>query len=101
MGSGAVTIEEEELSRLLLFIYGGSNAKWDRTEYLAIAEFFSLIADKTVKGKIGEGCCGRIRAIAVLGGFEANQLQKMLLSPNMEHRITHGKQQRLEVLRGL
>jgi len=98
--SGAVTMEEEELSRLFLFIYGGSNAKWDQTEFLAVAEFMSLVAEKVIVGKIGEekGC---LAAISVLSSFEANQLQRLLLCPLRENRIIQGMDQRHQMLEHL
>lgn len=82
---GAFDFYEWDLSRVLLFAFGGYNAHMENDECEAVSGYMSLIAMKAATGAAGRPTPhGRLRVVALLCSLTADSLQKMLLSETRE-----------------
>lgn len=97
--AGLCWLEEVELHRLLLFKFGGEDAKWTQSEGHRCDMYFRFIAMKIVTGKIGEKgktFGGRLASLCTLFTLNADDMQKLLLSKERAERLEEENSHRLE-----
>jgi hypothetical protein len=102
--AGICDVAYLETMRLLLFKFGGYATSWTEERCDACVEYFHLLGMKVVDGKIGmhgRSVFFRLRALAVMGTFGSDKLQKLLLSENEEDKIDELREERYELFRGI
>jgi len=100
--AGLCWLEEVEMHRVLLFKFGGSDAKWCWKECRMNVTYFRFLAMRITGGKVGQNdgskqtIYGRAAALACMYTLCADDIQKLLLSSERESRLDNEREARVE-----